>query len=73
MESAKMDLVEVINKKIKENGNFTKKDLLELEGLYKSTLGELGRHAQTAKLMRGWAHLETFYLAQPDTAIAVVS
>lgn len=70
--SAKMDLVEVMNKKITENGNYTKKDLMELEGLYQSTLGELGRHAQTAKLIRGWAHLETFYLAQPDTAIALL-
>ena len=70
--AAKMDLVEVMNKKITENGEFSKKDLVELQELYRSTLNELGRHAQTAKMMRGWAHLEAFYLSHPDSAIALL-
>lgn len=70
--SAKMDLVEVMNKKITENGNYTTKDLLELEMLYRSTLDELGRHAQTSKMVRGWAKLEAFYLEKPDSAILLL-
>ena len=69
---AKMDLVEVMNKKITESGNFTQKDITDLETLYRTTVNELGKTQQTVKLIRGWAHLETFSLNKPDSAISLL-
>ena len=67
---ARMELLNVLNKKLTESNNFTKADLLHLESDYLATLSELGRTAQTAGLIRGLAHLRAFYLDQPDTAIS---
>jgi tetratricopeptide (TPR) repeat protein len=69
---ARMELLNTQNKKITENNSYTKEDLLKLERDYLTTLNELGRNATTASLIRGLAHLETFYLDKADTAINVL-
>jgi tetratricopeptide (TPR) repeat protein len=67
---ARMQLLEVRNKNITNEGTYTKEDLLKLESEYKTTLSELGRDATTAPLISGLAHLEAFYLDNTDSAIA---
>jgi TolA-binding protein len=66
---ARMELLNTLNKKITENNNYTKEDLLKLQKDYHTTLNELGRSATTAPLIRGLAHLEAFYLDNTDSAI----
>lgn len=67
---ARMEYLNMLNKKVTENNNYTKDDLLKLEKDYNNTLNELGRSARTATLIRGLAHLNAFYLDRPDSAIA---
>ena len=67
---ARMELLEVRNKKLTNEGNYSKEDLLKLEGEYHTTLTELGRDATTATLVSGLAHLQAFYLDNTDSAIA---
>lgn len=66
---ARMELLNVYNKKITEENIYTKADLLKLEGDYVQTLSELGRSSRTAMLIKGLAHLRAFYLDKIDTAI----
>ena len=66
---ARMQLLDVRNKNITAEGNYTKDDLLKLESEYKTTLSELGRDATTAPLISGLAHLEAFYLDNTDSAV----
>lgn len=65
---AKMELVNVYNHKIIDQQNFTNEDLIGLEKIYLSTINELGKTAQTSKLLSGLAHLQAFYLHQPTRA-----
>jgi tetratricopeptide (TPR) repeat protein len=58
--TAKMDMVQTMYKKITQSGNFTDSDLAELETSYLSTLEELGRNANSVKLLRGLAELYVF-------------
>jgi len=60
--TARMELLNTINRKITEGGNYTSTDLLNLEKDYLVTLDELGRNASTASLIRGLSHLQVFYL-----------
>ncbi len=69
---ARMELLNTQNKKITENNTYTKEDLAKLERDYVATLNELGRNSTTAPLIRGLAHLETFYLDRPDTSISLL-
>ncbi|MES2836354.1 MAG: tetratricopeptide repeat protein [Bacteroidota bacterium] len=70
--SAKMELVNVLNKKITESNNYTTFDLLNLEKNYATTLAELGESAQTLTLQKGYAHLKAFYLNKIDEAISIL-
>ncbi|MBK6988029.1 MAG: tetratricopeptide repeat protein [Bacteroidetes bacterium] len=67
---ARMELLNTYNKKITLENNYTKADLLKLEGDYESTLAELGRSGRTAGLVKGLAHLRAFYLDKIDTAMS---
>jgi tetratricopeptide (TPR) repeat protein len=67
--TARMELLNTMNKKITETGTYTPADLLSLEKDYESTLAELGRSAATAPLIRGLAHLQVFYLDKLDEAV----
>ena len=66
---ARMQLLNVKNKKLTRSNAFTQQDLLLLESDYKNTLAELGKDGQTAPLIRGLAHLQVFYLDKIDEAI----
>lgn len=70
--SAKTDLVQVMNLKITEKGDYTQADLDELESLYRSTLNELGNSDETIGLMRGLAHLLAFYQHKTDEAVTIL-
>jgi tetratricopeptide (TPR) repeat protein len=67
--SARIGLLNSLNKKITESNNYATSDLSRLESDYQSTLKELGNTPQTATLIRGLAHLNAFYLDKIDTAI----
>lgn len=67
---ARMELLNTYNKKITEENSYTSADLIKLEKDYETTLSELGRSGKTAGLIRGLAHLRTFYLDRTDSAIA---
>jgi len=67
--TARMELLNVTNRKITSGNNYTMSDLRKLEQDYESTLAELGRSAKTAGLIRGLAHLRAFYLDEPDSAM----
>ncbi len=70
--TTKMQLVEVMNKKITEKGDYTQADLDELETLYRTTLDELGSYEATTGLMRGLAHHLAFYQHKSDEAIKIL-
>lgn len=70
--NAKMELVSTLTTKITENPAYTKTDLVLLEKNYESTIAELGKSPATLSLLKGWAHLEAFYLNNPDSAIALL-
>lgn len=67
--NARMELLNVYNKKLTESRTYTPADLTQLEKDYVAALDELGRNARTASLVRGLAHLRAFYLDKPDTAM----
>lgn len=67
--TARMELLNVTNKKITSENDYTPADLKKLEIDYEATLAELGRSAKTANLIRGLAHLRAFYLDDPDSAM----
>ena len=60
--SAKRALLNSKKQKITRGFNFTKDDLLSLEGEYKSFLQEYGRNSQTALLMIEYADFEALYM-----------
>ena len=66
--TARIELLNTMNKKITENGTYTATDLQNLEKDYYSTLEELGRNAGTASLIRGLSHLQVFYLNKEEEA-----
>lgn len=70
--TAKMQLVEVMSKKITEKGEYTQADLDELEALYRSTLDELGSYESTVNLIRGLAHHLAFYQHKSEEALKIL-
>ncbi len=66
---ARMELLNTLNKKVTESNAYTAADLLKLKNDYQSALNELGRNGRTASLVKGLAHLQAFYLDQPDSAL----
>lgn len=71
--SAKMSMVDVMNKKIVEQNDYTTEDLQELNDTYISTIAELGKDRNTVKLLRGYAHLLAFYLHDTEQAINILN
>ena len=67
--SARMELLNTMNKKITESNTYKQEDLLKLETDYLSALNELGKNASTASLVRGLAHLRVFYLDKTEEAM----
>ncbi|HET6244179.1 MAG: tetratricopeptide repeat protein [Bacteroidetes bacterium] len=69
---SKIELLEVLNKKIIEQVDYTREDIITLEKSYLSTLQELGKSASTAPLLKGLGHLYAFYLFDIENAIALL-
>lgn len=70
--TAKMDMVETMYRKITRSANYTPKDLISLEESYLTTLDELGRNANTVKLLRGLAELYVFYMDRVPDGITLL-
>jgi len=71
--TARMELINAMNDRITGSGKYTNADLLRLKSDYTNTLNELGKNVATAPLIRGYAHLEAFYLFNTDTAISLLN
>ena len=70
--SARVGLLDVLNKKLTSGFYFSPSDAKKLEASYLSTLDELGLNQQTVKVYRDLGHIEAFYLNNPDTAIIII-
>jgi tetratricopeptide (TPR) repeat protein len=71
--TARMELINASNTRITTSGNYTGADLLRLRQEYQTALDELGKTVSTAPLVRGFAHLEAFYLDNAEKAIALLN
>jgi lipopolysaccharide biosynthesis regulator YciM len=69
---SRMELVDVLFKKVVSRGIYEETDLLALEQNYIDVLSELGRNAQTVNLVKGLAKIEAFYMQRPDSAIVLL-
>ncbi|MCC6838051.1 MAG: tetratricopeptide repeat protein [Bacteroidia bacterium] len=67
-----MELLNVSYTKVVSKGNYTNADLLELEKNYAITINELGKSANTAPLLKNYAHLQAFYLNKADEAMTLL-
>jgi tetratricopeptide (TPR) repeat protein len=66
--TARMELLNVMYKKVIGTNTYTKADLLELEKNYQLAITEIGKQASTALLIKNVAHLQAFYLQKTDEA-----
>jgi tetratricopeptide (TPR) repeat protein len=71
--TGKMELINTMNTRITSSGSYTQSDLLRLEQDYTSALAELGKTIATAPLVRGFAHLQAFYLYNTEAAIGLLN
>ena len=71
--TARMELINTMNDRITGSGNYTQADLLKLETDYKLAIDELGKTIATAPLIRGFAHLQAFYLHNSQAAIDLLN
>jgi len=70
--TARMELLDAVDKRITRSGNYSHSDLLKLEKDYETTLAEIGRNQVTAPLVSKYAHLKAFYLGNIDDAITLL-
>lgn len=69
---SRMELVDVLFKKVVSRGIYEESDLISLEKNYVDVLEELGRNAQTVTLVKGLAKIEAFYLQRTDSSIVLL-
>lgn len=69
---AKIYKLSALKKKIIEGGKYTQDELLTLKGNYESSLENLGKTSYTIDLIRELAHLEGYYLDNPERAIELL-
>ncbi|MEW6468054.1 MAG: tetratricopeptide repeat protein [Bacteroidota bacterium] len=69
---ARMELLNVMYRKIVTQGNYQPAELLALENNYKAALEELGKYSGTVIIMKNLAHLQAFYLNNLDGATALL-
>jgi tetratricopeptide (TPR) repeat protein len=69
---AKIYKLSALKKKILENGNYTQEELLTLKGNYEASLENLGKTTYTLDLIRELAHLEGYFLNNPERAITLL-
>ncbi len=69
---AKIYKLSALKKKIIEGGKYTQDELLTLKNNYEASLENLGRTSYTIDLIRELAHLEGYYLNNPERAIELL-
>jgi len=67
--SCKKDLVNTLYEKAVSGGDYTEQELAELETTFLTTLEELGRNGNVARMMMNLAELYTFYMHQTNKGI----
>ncbi len=71
--TARMELINTTNERVTSSGSYTYSDLLRLEKDYEAALQELGKNVATAPLIRGYSHLQAFYLHNTGKAIELLN
>ncbi len=71
--NARMELINATNERITGSGVYTIADLTRLENDYNMALQELGKNVATAPLIRGFSHLQAFYLHNTQKAIELLT
>ncbi|MBL7922632.1 MAG: tetratricopeptide repeat protein [Bacteroidia bacterium] len=71
--TARMELINAMNERVTGSGLYSRADLIRLQTDYRTALDELGRNIATAPLIRGYAHLEAFYLYNTTAAIDLLN
>lgn len=71
--SARMELLNVMYKKVVGKNDFTQEDLLSLEKNYLKALDELGRSSATVVMIKNLAHIQAFYLHKTDEPIKMLT
>lgn len=69
---SRMELLDVLFKKVVSRGIFQNDDLISLEKNYLDVLSELGKNSQTISLVKGLAKIEAFYLNNSKDAITLL-
>jgi len=70
---AKTEQLKAMYQKLLAGGNYTRPELITLQTKYKQTLNELSISSTTVQLMQDLAHIEGFYLDEPDSAITLLN
>ncbi len=70
---AKKEQVEVLYKEVTKNNNFSHQDLLSLENNFINTIFLLGENDESIELSIKLAHLQAFYLNEPEKAIKTLT
>ena len=72
--SARMELLNVLYKKVTGKNDFTHEELVELEKNYRQALlpTELGKSSGTVSLIKNLAHIQAFYLNKTEEPIALL-
>lgn len=65
---SKVQLLEVLYKKIVTKGIYTQEELNLLEKNYETTVKELGKNTSTVNLIRSWAKVKAFYTQDVEGA-----
>ncbi len=70
---ARVEQLNLMYTKLMDEGAYTNAQLLNLQTRYRQTISELGENAGTVPLILNMAHLDAFYLNQPDSAISMLA
>ena len=71
--AARMEMINAANDRLTKIGSYNREDLMRLDSDYRAAINELGRSAVTAPLIRGYAHLQAFFLHNSDSAINLIN
>lgn len=69
---AKIEMVDVLSRKVLDRRIYDQNDLLTLEKLYNETLLELGKSSSTVGLIRGLAKVKAYHLHDSQAAITLL-
>jgi tetratricopeptide (TPR) repeat protein len=70
---SKMNLVEVLKKKVLDKKDYSNEDLQNLTIAYQSTIAEVGKSALTIPLIRGLAQVKAYYLDSIPSGIEMLT